>query len=203
MRHTLWKRVQLLWNRLLSKRTKLLWLLLPLLIAVIYNGYALNWEWVGVGTYTGQATSDFQRYRTLWHWAELIIVPVAIAIVVWKLNRDEKQREERETKEAQRRAESRAERERTANQERQNQSALEAYFDRMEQLVLRTELSDDALQALPKFARAKTLGVLSSLQEDITRQQQVYRFIREVGLINPESDGVENNGELGFLQGAT
>jgi hypothetical protein len=77
--------------------------------------------------------------------------------------------------------------------DRQNQAALEAYFDRMTELLLKEGLREskegDEVQSI---ARTRTLAVLRSL--DGGRKGQVVQFLYESGLIGPEPVIVSLNG---------
>jgi hypothetical protein len=52
------------------------------LLVVLDLGYVFNWEWAGLGSYIPPSRdSNFQRGKTLWDWLQLLIVPLALAII--------------------------------------------------------------------------------------------------------------------------
>lgn len=91
-----------------------------LLYSILKNGW--GWaEWTGFGAYTNPK-GEYVRAKTLWDWMDLLIVPIALAIGAWFLNKSEKNRElivERQ----------RAELEREIETDRQRQGLLESYLD--------------------------------------------------------------------------
>lgn len=112
------------------------------------------------------------REHSFWDWMELLIVPAVIATGVWWLNREERQTE------------------REIASDRRHQGTLEAYFDRMTQLLLeedlgrndRNEEADDVEggkrgHLAASIARARTLAVLRTL--DPARVSAVIRFLLE------------------------
>jgi uncharacterized protein YjbI with pentapeptide repeats len=166
-------------------------------VELIVYGYLERPGWVGV--------SD----KKFWDYLELLIVPAALALGVYWLNRmqererqaQEAQRErEREAEEAQRERERQAteearnERERkaqSAQRERelevQNQwaqdAALQAYLDQMSTLLLdknlRSPQEDSEVRTL---ARARTLTILSRLDGD--HERSVLQFLYESDLLS-------------------
>jgi uncharacterized membrane protein len=144
--------------------------------AILFYGYQSRPGWVGVAD------------KKFWDYLELLIVPAALAIGVYLLNRAQTERE-REAEEAQRERERRAEearreRELAVENQRAQDEALQAYLDQMSQLLTdkerplhRAQLGDN----LSTLARARTLTVLRRL--DGERKGQVLEFLYESGLI--------------------
>jgi uncharacterized membrane protein YqjE len=115
--------------------------------------------------------------KTYWDWMDLLVIPIVLAIGAWWLNKSERETE-REIAEKGREEDRRiadanhAEDRRTADESR-HQVTLEAYFDRMTELLLKEGLrksqEDDEVRSI---ARTRTLAVLRSL--DRKRKGHVY-----------------------------
>jgi uncharacterized protein YjbI with pentapeptide repeats len=113
--------------------------------------------------------------KTLWDWLDLLIVPVALALGAWWINRVSEKNE-------QKRANRENEIEREIAADRIRESALQTYLDRMAELLFERNLRN--LQPngeVRTVARARTLTVLQSL--DGVRKGTVVRFLYEAGLI--------------------
>lgn len=173
---------------------------LVIFAGVIIYGYLARPGWVGVSG------------KKFWDYLELLIVPAALAIGVYLLNRaQERERQaqgayrehEREATEAARREREReaqaAQRERELEVENQRAQdvALQAYLDQMSQLLTdqgprsRTHWLDEARVT----ARARSLAVLRRL--DGERKKSALQFLYEAQLINRC-----RNGPLVGLSGA-
>ena len=111
--------------------------------------------------------------KTLWQWMDLLLVPAALGIGVWGLNRAEKARERETTKDQLR------------------ESALQAYFDTMTELLLEhdskkhpvndLEINHDKEKKRKSLARSRTLSILKGLGKE--RKEQVIQFLYESELI--------------------
>jgi hypothetical protein len=123
----------------------------------------------------------------LWDWLDLLIIPAVLSIGAWWLNAKERETDRIATAEREKidreLTEIRREIDSEIPLERQRQTTLEAYYDRMTALLLKEELlksaEDDPVR---RIARAQTLATLSSL--DDKRKGQVIRFLYEADLIN-------------------
>jgi uncharacterized protein YjbI with pentapeptide repeats len=148
-----------------------LWLVVSAIIAVagvvevVIYGYLETPGWIGVAD------------KKFWDYLELLIVPAALAIGVYLLNRAQSERE-REAEEARR------EHELDVENQRAQDAALQAYLDQMSQLLTdkdrplhRAQVGDH----LSTVARARTLTVLRRL--DSERKGRVLQFLYESGLI--------------------
>lgn len=185
-------------------RKFLFWLGFILLAGILWAIYlqfpnGIRWaDWTGFSEYVSPS-GEFYRAKTLWDWFELLIVPIVIAFGAWLLNKNERENER----------EIAAKREiidREIAQNKQRQETLEAYFDRMSELLLEKELRnakhDDEVMSI---ARTRTLTVLRNV--DGERKGQVVRFLREsnllslIGLDNADLSGA--NLENIDLSGAT
>jgi uncharacterized protein YjbI with pentapeptide repeats len=113
--------------------------------------------------------------KSYWDWMELLVIPVVLAVGAWWLNKSEREIE------------------REIAKEKQNQATLEAYLDRMTELLLENELREsEENDEVRSVARTRTLATLRSL--DGERKGQVVQFLYESGLIGPKLVTVLLNG---------
>lgn len=159
-----------------------------LLGLLIGFGYGAEWEFLGVAKDPG--------YQTLWDWLDLLIVPTAVAIGIFLLDRSQRERE-------QQMEDVRRERELEIENRRAMDAALQAYLDQMSHLLLekglRNSQQDDEVRML---ARARTLTVLAWLGPD--RKASVLSFLYETNLISKGDPLVKLSGIsiLGSISGA-
>lgn len=122
--------------------------------------------------------------KTLWDWMELLIIPAVLASGAIWLERSERkverQRTEERMREERQRAEEQAKFEQEIETDRQRETALQTYIDRMSDLILEGNLRDLDLEAR-NIARTRTLTILKML--DPKRKGQVIRFLIEAKLI--------------------
>lgn len=184
-------------KRLLSRRParrQVLWAigiggLFLALAAFVHFGYLFGWEWTGF------------PQKNLFDWLQIAVLPVAVAIGTFALNRAAQRRDahaQREQRERDAAAQQeQRERDMAAQQEqrereqaieagRAEESALQAYLDYMSRMLTdpdrplrRSHLGDD----LSLAARAQTLTVLARLESG-ERKGSVIQFLSEAGLIN-------------------
>lgn len=102
--------------------------------------------------------------KTLWDWMQLLIIPLLLAGGAFFLNRSERNTE------------------REISTDRQREDALQAYLDRMADLLLKDKLGSTKKREVRDVARTRTLTVLRSL--DKKRKGFVLRFLYEAGLIS-------------------
>jgi uncharacterized protein YjbI with pentapeptide repeats len=162
-----------------------LWLVVVAILAlggvveVIIYGYLERPGWIGVAD------------KKFWDYLVLLIVPAALALGVYWLNRRQDERDQRIEDDRSRR-ESKAqtaqvERALEVENERAQDAAMQAYLDQMSQMLTdkdrplhRAQLHD----SLSMVARARTLTVLPRL--DSKRKGSVVRFLYEADLINKD-----------------
>jgi hypothetical protein len=170
---------------------------------VIWCGYKAGWNWTGFGEYvevkgsaslgTG-ANREYHQAKTLWDWLQLLLIPFLLVIGGYLFNRNLKQRDER------------------AALENQRETALNAYFTTITELLLkpRTEpfpppepvaqiiitgkkqerpeslnAPDKPVESLiASVIRGRTLSTLKIL--DGKRKGQLFRFLIESLLIQEE-----------------
>ena len=81
--HTWWQQI-----KTHPVTTVLIALFVTLVVLVILEGYKLNWGWTG---FNGSNKSG----KTLWDWLQLLIIPLALAIIAILFNRAERKNEQR------------------------------------------------------------------------------------------------------------
>lgn len=122
----------------------------------------------------------------VWKVLDLLIVPAALALGIWWLNKKQKETEleiaENQRKEDYRIAQEKNNTEREIAQDRNQQALLDGYFDRMTNLILEKGVKNpDSGNEIRNIARTHTLSVLRNL--DGKRKGQVLRFLYESGLV--------------------
>ena len=135
------------------------------LIALVFAGYRY-WGWTG---FAG---------KTLWDWLSLLAflaVPAVVGLAsIWFTER------QRQTSEAATRQQHRTDMQIAEDQ--QQEAALQAYFDKMSELLLEKRLRESEQNAeVRDIARARTLTALRRL--DAERNRSLLQFLSESGLI--------------------
>lgn len=154
--------------------------------------YRRQWHW------TGFAGGEDRPAKTLWDWLQLLLIPLAVAGLVFFLNRSQSDRE-------QTREDQRAARERRAADDATREAAWRAYLTQMTGLMLDRRLLRAPPEAdVHKIARTLTLTVLRRL--DGERKALVVRFLLETTLLDRGNPAVINmqdaNLEYVHLSGA-
>ena len=148
-------------------------------IVLIMIGY--RFDWAGFNAYTGPQLKPNQQYRpekTLWDWMQLLIIPAALAVggylFTFTTSRNERKTSERHNQT-----------EREIAEDNQREAALQAYIDKMSELLLHEKLRESKPEdEVRKIARVRTLTVLPRL--DGERKRSVLQFLRESGLIDTD-----------------
>ena len=121
----------------------------------------------GTVTTTETVTAEKQEGKTLWDWMGLLIVPTVLAGAAFLLNRGQKESELRATK------------------NKQQEDALQSYFNQMTDLLLTHKLSESTEnEKMRVIARARTLTTLREL--DGRRKGFLMRFLVEARLIQEQ-----------------
>ncbi len=145
------------------------------LLLLMWPGWAYHWGWTGLGAHYGPPKDkagdrDYFPAKTGWDWLQLLIIPVALAIVGIIVNRTDKRRDQE------------------IAENRQQEAALEAYLSTMTTLLLDKGLAEakDAPTSetgpIRAVAHAQTLTVLKRLGG--VQKGAVVRFLYESDLIN-------------------
>jgi hypothetical protein len=126
----------------------------------------------------GQPWWEGTRDKVLWDYLELLIVPAALALGVYYLNRRQDKRD-RKAEEDRRRGE------RSVENERAQDAAVQAYLDQLSTLLIDKALHD-AQQGdnLSTVARARTLTLLPRLNSE--RKRSVLQFLYDSRLISKD-----------------
>lgn len=113
--------------------------------------------------------------KTLWDWLQLLIVPAALALVVWLFNSSLQL--QNASVEATRISE-----QRQIEDARAKEQSLQSYYDNLSDLLLHQNLRNSAADSeVRTIARAKTLSIMRTL--DDTRRGPVIKFLYESKLI--------------------
>jgi len=108
--------------------------------------------------------------KTLWDWMQLLVVPLVLAIGAFYLNRSERNAE------------------REIAKDRQQEAALQVYFDQMTELLLEKDLGNTENLEVRLVAKTRTLTVLRGL--DGQRKKYVLQFLRDAILIGGIFEGI-------------
>ena len=130
-------------------------------LVVVLALYPFSWS--GFGSYNGPK-GEFQRYKTIWDWMQLLVVPALLAgFAAWFTCQRERLA-------------------RDIEESRTREARLQNYFDRMTELILDKALSSSEPGARVRdIARARTLTVVRGL--DGERKGALLRFLLEAHLI--------------------
>ncbi len=158
--------------------------LIIVVVALILTGYSA--AWTGFGDYA-LPNGDFMRGKTLWDWMELLIIPLVLAIGAFYLQRSERAVERKA-------ADDRARLERELATDRQQEAALQAYLDRMAELLLKEKLGESENERVLKVKRVRTLTVMRGL--NAVRNGIVLRFLRDIGLFGKQESNFFVNANL-------
>ncbi len=155
--------------------TVLIALFVTLVVLVILGGYKFNWGWTGFNR-------DNKSSKTLWDWMQLLFIPVVLAIAGFWFNHNERKATEKH-----------ADIEREISSDNQREVAIQAYIDKISELLLHANLRKPVkeeevdtgelhLDEVRIIARVRTLTVLSEL--DGRRKGDLIKFLHEADLIN-------------------
>lgn len=141
-------------------------------IGLIFLGHWLGWE-TGFGPET---TEPKQHAKTLWDWMQLLIIPAVLAVAGYAINFTINRNDQKSTQ-------LRDQTEREIALDNQREAALQAYFDRMSELILDKDFNIQAVNSyVQSVVQARTLTVLRRLDTD--RKASVLQFLSESELIH-------------------
>ena len=172
-------------------------IVIMLLIGIGLIGYWAVWAnsspaWTGFGAYSEVAAGP--RAKTLWDWLGLLIVPLAVAfgatVISYFQKRTELEIAEKARTEDREIAARARDSERQIASDRLMQATLEAYYDRMTELLLEHNLRESPVDSEARsIARARTIAVVKSLDGD--RNRQLFTFLKASKLIEKGSPIVD------------
>ena len=167
-------------------------IIVALLVLIVFIFSAYRFGWSGTGFLN----------KTLWDWLQLLIIPAMLAIAGLWFNQIQKGRDQKAAEAQKQREENAAKEreklERESREDNQRETALQAYLDKMSELLLHEKLRDSAEEdEVRKIARARTLTVLRGL--DPFRKSSVIQFLHESGLINKDTDIIQSLFKSGLM----
>jgi hypothetical protein len=161
-------------------------------LALVFFGYLLRLDWTGFNSGTSQITirsaskgnyiaTVSQPGKLLWDWLQLLIVPLALALIALAFQLANSRTERQLAKQ-------RYEQDQQIALDKQREDLLQAYLDRMSELLLNEQLRTSAVDAeVRNVARVRTITLLFQL--DARRIGYVFSFLRETGLMSTTSNG--------------
>src|SRR5579859_5248809 len=169
------------WQQIKRHRVAIIVTAIILLITAIFifAAYWFHWPWTGF----------FKK--TLWDWLQLLIVPLVLAIIalVFQLanSRTERQLAKQRYEQDQQIAKQRYEQDQKIALDKQREDLLQAYLDRMSELLLKEKLrSSEVDKEVRNVARVRTITILFQL--DARRIGLVFAFLSEAGLMSTTSN---------------
>jgi len=137
------------------------------LIAFIFAAYRFGWSGTGF------------LNKTLWDWLQLLIIPLALAVVVLVFQLVNTRTERQIAKE-------RYEQDQQIALDKQHEDLLQAYLDRIAELLLKENLRTSPSEEVLNVARVRTITVLTQL--NARRIGYIFTFLREAGLMPTTSN---------------
>jgi uncharacterized membrane protein len=168
--------------------------LITLALTILIGGYRYQWAWTGL-------TGDKESYKTLYDWLQLLIIPAVLAIAGYVINltisrgeqaateqraQSEREAAEKLAKTEQDIAKQRYEQDKQIALDKQHEDLLQAYLDRMAELLLEKQLLTSDSEEVRNVARARTISVLTQL--NARRVGYIFTFLGETGLMSKTSD---------------
>jgi hypothetical protein len=142
-------------------------IILIVVIALIIAAYRFGWSGTGF------------LNKSLWDWLQLLIVPLALAVVALVFQLANTRTERQIAKE-------RYEQDQQIALDKQHEDLLQSYLDRISELLLKESLRTSSSEEVRNVARVRTITVLTQL--DARRIGYVFTFLREAGLMSTTSD---------------
>jgi hypothetical protein len=141
------------------------------------------------------------KEKTIWDWLDLVMVPVAVAIVAFLLNKTQRDRELAIAREQKDRelmiAKEQRDRDYELSRQHREDAALQEYISQMANLLIDQKLLSVKANGGHHpphrvLARARTLSVLWQIDEN--RKRNVLEFLYEAGLIERDENLKEEKG---------
>src|SRR5258708_5037219 len=178
-------------------------IVLVAVITLIIDGYWFDWTGFNgynkvtiahtiSGTNAGTVikTEEYQPGKALWDWLQLLIIPLVLAVAALLFNRANTRTERQIAKE-------RYEQDQQISLDKQREDLLQAYLDRMSELLLEKQLHSPTSpyeirnvtrDEVRNVARVRTITILFQL--DARRIGYVFAFLREAGLMSTTSESI-------------
>jgi len=168
-------RFRSLWQQIKTNQAASVWkaLLTATIVLIVLSvlGYTFHWGWTGLSQ------------KTMWDWLQLFIIPGVFAIGAYLFNQALQER-------ANKNAEDQARLERESREDSQREAALQAYIDKLAELLLVNGLRESKPgDEVRTIARMRTVAVVQGL--DGMRKRILLIFLHESGLINRNAAIVE------------
>jgi uncharacterized protein YjbI with pentapeptide repeats len=132
-----------------------------------------------VATYRfGWSATGFLN-KSLWDWLQLLIVPLVLAVVALVFQLANTRTERQITQQ-------RYEQDQQIALDKQHEDLLQAYLDRISELLLKESLRTSPSEEVRNVARVRTINVL--MQLNARRIGFVFAFLQEAGLMSTRSN---------------
>lgn len=164
-------------------------------LVLVIGGYGFGWDWTGLGA--SPKSNTMLPAKSVWDWLQLLIIPAALGLGTLWFNAQQSQRQQRLSDQQhaadqrradeqhvaeQKLAEHRRETDLELAQDQQRETMLQAYLDRMADLLLQRQLGTSQKEdEIRQVARARTLTILRRL--DAERKTALVRFLVEAQLV--------------------
>ena len=155
-----WQKIKQHWRAIVAVA-----IVFAVLIVLIVVGYRFDW-------------TGFTR-KTLWDWLQLLIIPLVLAVIALLFNLANSRTERQIAKQ-------RYEQDQQIALGKQHEDLLQAYLDRISELLLKESLRTSPSEEVRNVARVRTITVLTQL--DARRIGYVFTFLREAGLMSTTSN---------------
>jgi len=147
--------------------------ILVVVILLIIIGYRFDWTGFNGNNKSG---------KTLWDWMQLLFIPVVLAVAGFWFNHRERKAAELRAENERKAAELRAEAERYIAEDNQHEAALQAYIDKISELLLHERLGESPPpDKVVSIAQARTATVLRIL--DAIRRASLIQFLSQSGIL--------------------
>jgi uncharacterized protein YjbI with pentapeptide repeats len=143
-------------------------IIVALLVLIVFIFSAYLFDWSGTGFLN----------KTLWDWLQLLIIPLALAVIALVFQLANSRTERQIAKE-------RYEQDQQIALDKQHEDLLQAYLDRLSELLLKENLSTSPSEEVRNVARVRTITVLTQL--NARRIGYVFTFLREARLMSTRS----------------
>ena len=156
------------------------------IVVLIRIGQRYEWTGFGESAHPEPDNQEIQPRKTLWDWLQLLIVPLALAliVVVWSTAQEDVRQQVIEAR--------RAQAERQLVEQQAQDEALQAYLDVMKELLLEQDLRDSGPDSNARaVASVQTSLILDRV--DARRKTAVLRLLTDSHLIDADVPLIETS----------